>query len=93
MKTDQQVIREKDDLEFLKRPNLWPLWPIVPLKKYSDNDVMPETALALLDNKYERGGKLRLYTGVTANLLLFNSTMPHVMKTPEEIVALGWKVD
>jgi hypothetical protein len=87
MKTDAEVLREKDDVEFLKRPNLWPRWPLLPLKKVIIHSLDTAVAVEAPD------GMVWLYTGDTANIYMFNPKGPRELLSPEEIVARGWKVD
>jgi hypothetical protein len=33
-KSDNAVLREQDDLKMMRRPHLWPWWPVLPIKNY-----------------------------------------------------------
>lgn len=87
MKSDKQVITEPfDHLEMLKRPHLWPAWPRLPMKRHR-NSVL-EVAIAIEGE----GNIVQFLEGV--NIYMEPDTWPlPMMRTPEDIIADGWKVD
>lgn len=44
-KTDTRVVESRDDAEMMRRPNLWPRWPVLPLKRRSAETGFPETGM------------------------------------------------
>lgn len=86
MKTDEDVKREKDDLEMLKRDHLWPQL-VLPLKRMRDG--VMETAI--LDDPCPPAERWMLREGVT--MFDGRAGRPVFYESAEAIIAAGWKVD
>lgn len=87
MKPDAVVLSERDDAEMMKRPNLWPAWPILPLKRKKGPGESEEGFIA--DSLQPN----RVYL---ANMFMIGVINPLPFQdydSPEAIVADGWKVD
>lgn len=88
MKSDKQVLEEIDHLEMMKRPHLWPRWPVLPIKRWHDDTRVMDFAILLEDE----GNSV---------LFHFNASLYQrpgewgvgVSRTPESVVADGWVVD
>lgn len=75
------------DLEFMKDPNKWPMWPFLPLKNRGLRQTSPDRPSVglLTENGFCMG----------ANLFDPESVVkiePQAI-TPEQLIALGWEVD
>lgn len=55
MKTaeEQRIVRERDDLAMMKNPNLWPAWPVLPIKKRNSKGGFPESAFLIEAQDYK----------------------------------------
>ena len=86
MKSDKEVLTRLDNLEMLKRPHLWPRWPVLPLKRYADGHL--DCAVAVEDE----GNMIQLYENV--NIYMSKSAWGKpALLTAEEIIAKGYVVD
>lgn len=86
MKTDEEVKREKDDLEMLKRDHLWPQL-VLPLKRIRDGNL----EVAVLDDPCPPAERWMLREGVT--IFDGRAGRPVFYESAEAIIAAGWKVD
>lgn len=87
MKTDEDVKREKDDLEMLKRGHLWPAL-VLPLKRKGENGF---TETAVLDDPCPPAERWMLREGVT--MFDMKAGRPVFYESAEAIIAAGWEVD
>lgn len=90
-KTDSQVVDEMDDVEMMRRPHLWPLVLVLPLKRSRDGG-LPEPAL-LYDPRATFDGAYIVDEGMTPYGAAFGETVQRTYASPEEITADGWRVD
>jgi hypothetical protein len=86
-------------LLFLSRPELWPVWPYLPLIRRQPG--AGEDECGLLFDIFHLDGR----TGLSASVFLTNLfTMPQTFEeflalpreqydSPEEVYAAGWRVD
>jgi len=88
-RSDQEILDDRDSVEMMRRPNIWPQWPILPLNKGR----LPalQEGLYLDAEGYEN-------TVVLCNLFLFDGgKMESYEKVKydsiEAVVADGWEVD
>lgn len=86
----ERIKRERDDVVMLKNPDLWPRWPLCPVKRYDkskphgfpDCGVVTEGRFVVfMVNLY------RVSPGV------FDSCEKHEYESYEDMVADGWMVD
>lgn len=88
MKSDKQVLQEIDHVEMMKRPHLWPRWPVLPLKRWRENARVMDFALVLEDE----GNSILFY--IDANIYQSPGEWGvGVQRTPEDVAAEGWVVD
>lgn len=83
---DLLVIQNEDHKEFMKRPWLWPLETILPLKRRLSST---ELEMGLLARSDVEKGLFRVYLGTT---LCTSGTFIHY-DTSESAAAAGWRVD
>lgn len=86
MKTDEEVKRQRDDAQMMRRDHLWPQM-CLPLKRHKDGDL--ETAVLL--SPPAEGEKWSILEG--GNLFDLRRGRPVEYDSPEAIVAAGWLVD
>jgi len=91
-KSDTKVLQEQDDVEMLKRPSLWPRWPIIPVKRYPDGSNRPRCGV-VFDDRGDTWSVLLVNMFVLAELPLIDGVEKIVYDSPEAIVADGWMVD
>jgi hypothetical protein len=84
-----------NDLEFMKHPDSWPNWPLLPIKHYAPAEHQQDLAVVLVvgNGKYAIAKDANLFqladdlaTGTPRNIQ-WEAT------TPEALVADGWVVD
>ena len=93
MKTDEQVLTTHDHLEMMKRPRLWPQFPLLPLKRRAKKG-RPTTAILTSTVGHQT-------TVVLVNIFEFVLDKEKDLdKYPKEeydsyeaICAAGWRVD
>lgn len=85
--TDQEVITNKNDAEFIKRPHLWP-HEALPLKKAWDGDDLP---IGVLIYKHEQIVVLENMS--IMGISFGQEVIERTYATAEEVVADGWRVD
>lgn len=88
-KTDDQVVDDMDDVEMMRRPHLWPLGSMLPLKREPAKGGPLETAV--LRHPYEADG-YEVAEGMTVFGAL-GEVVHRIYASPEEIAADGWRVD
>ena len=86
------------NLLFLGRPDLWPVWPFLPLVRRSDGQ--EEECGVLCDVLGLTGRPGHSATVHFANVFLLPPTLEgllalprEVFDTPEEVFAAGWRID
>lgn len=89
MKSDQQVIQDRDDIEYIKRPHLWAHGWFVPVKQRM---VAGDIKVGVLMNDRAGGYK------VLENMTMFGTSfgepvIEHEYLTPEAVATAGWIVD
>ena len=83
------VQTERESIDFLKRPHVWPCWPVCPVKRYVEQGKFPDTGVILADG-----------TWIVYRICLFlltkgelESCEKHEYESVEALVADGWEVD
>lgn len=83
-----------DDVEIIRNPQLWPMWPYLPLKRPTIAG-FPECRLAVATA--EPMTVVRIYKANLFNLPPtkeeFENTFDKEYESPEEVVWDGWQVD
>lgn len=85
---EQRILRERDDLAMMKNPDLWPAWPILPLKNRESATV--GFLLEATDCKF------KIFLGNFWKLGeegYFESLETKTFDSFEAIIAEGWHVD
>ena len=79
---------ERKDLEYLKDPNLWPAWPVLPLKRKKLSGGWPEFGYVIAVE-----GQLTWIR--SGNIFAMDPTDPvtYTYETPEALLADGWVVN
>lgn len=81
--TDEEVLGQRNDLEMIKRPHLWPHQMRLPLKRRADGK------LGFLSANHE--DKYRVFIGF---FFFHTETCPSIpYESPEEILDDDWMVD
>lgn len=88
MKSDEQVIEDRDDIEFLNRPHLWS-YQFTPLKQRM---VAGDIKVGVVFRRSEGGFQ------VLENMTIFGTSfgeevIEHQYDTADEVIAAGWIVD
>ena len=103
MKSDEEVIRDQDDVEYLKRPHLWQRVQMPDgVKRTCPLNRMPEGGQGFDDLQVGcvmQTGEPPLWTVFLINLFLLPSIKQlqaverEIYTTPEELYEAGWRVD
>ena len=78
------TLQSKKDREFIANPNLWPVWPYLPLKKGPQN----QFTAVLFDGGF---GKYKI--AEDANLYKLYEVKIWKDIVLDQIISSGWKVD
>lgn len=81
-----RVLGPGDDLEMITNPDLWPMWPYLPMKRRVDSSI-PESGFFYSTSL--RGNTVVFYEG---NMITAKSANKTDL-TPEQVLAAGWIVD
>ena len=81
MKKDQ-IIKDRNHLEMMRSPDLWPRWPYLPIKRSRGHDV--ECKVLVATNPP---------TIIDTNLWMITGQEERTVVDPEQLVADGWEVD
>jgi hypothetical protein len=85
---------DADHIKMMSEPNLWPRWPILPIKKYVAGRQLADTAVlvncSLSDNRvrFTEGNMWSL-----SNADVYNTWQNGPVADPVALVAAGWVVD
>jgi hypothetical protein len=80
------------ELEFIKNPDNWPNWPMLPLKK-PGSAFTDQNGIAVLVEDREVKGQIRFRLYIGQNIYDFSPRGEHSIVTPEDVVRAGWKID
>lgn len=72
------------DLEFIKDQNMWPAWPLLPLKRYKDGNY--ETAVLRATEPLTLAENVNMWS-------YHPDTASSIPVTADEVLARGWKID
>jgi len=84
--SDQEVMEQRNDLEIIKRPWLWP-HAVLPLKRVVDGQLQ----LSVVRIGSRREGTVKVSYG--ANMFSLTGRETWVDVRPEDLVRDGWEVD
>lgn len=89
MKSDQQVLQDRDDIEYIKRPHLWTYGWFVPVKQRM---MAGDRRVGVLTQEQQGGYK------VLENMTMYGTSFGEPVierkyETPEAVTAAGWMVD
>jgi len=84
--------RQSDDVKFLNRPNVWPCWPLCPVKRYEPaNDGFPVCGIVIEKVPIVYETNMFALSGMTS--VEIEALKKHKYDSMEELVADGWLVD
>ena len=86
---DVQKERQSKSISFLKRPHVWPCWPVCPVKRHVGQGMLPDIGIVVADGTWIVY-RISLFTATAADL---ESCEKHEYETVEALVADGWEVD
>ena len=87
--SDRDVVEKRNHVEMMKRTQLWPQWPMLPVKRWTGRDMECAVLLDVAEGKK--------YTLYFANLYMLPDDLTTCQQREydsfEAIVADGWEVD
>lgn len=81
----RNIVADRDDVGMMSHPDLWPNWPLLPLKRYVDNDF--ETGYLMMTGS----NAIQFRRGNVFGPKETDEVIPYT--SFEELVELGWRVD
>lgn len=81
---------ELSDLELMRKPNEWPQWPVLPVKRYPEGQTWPEVGIMVEGSGEVANPKVwltNMFTGIKPE------TKAEDYKNLDEVIAAGWVVD
>jgi hypothetical protein len=75
------------DIAGMKDPDIWPQWPLLPLKRYEQGSHRMQTGYLVAQEK----DRWSVYLGNVWAVQITDPAQPY--DSPEAIVADGWEVD
>lgn len=104
---EERIMRERDDLAYLKNCGMWPRWPYCPVKNQTNEtirkerkDSFPVCGVVFDENPLGKGGPiwatptvylLNIFAGWTAEQ--FKECKKYEYESLEAMVADGWVID
>lgn len=89
---DSPEHRAQRDLAFMRDPNRWPNWPVLPLKNRALRQSHPDQPSFGLLAEGDEPGKPWLFSQ-GANLYGPHGVYDYLPCTPEDLIANGWEID
>jgi hypothetical protein len=90
-----KIIQERNSLAMIKSPELWPAWPVLPLRKDMPNGVRKLGIVVTLEGiSTSTVFEVNLFQVTSLRDMLTDPTIDkHEFASPEALVADGWEVD
>lgn len=86
---------ENDHKQMMSHPDQWPVWPVLPVKRYKQPGVFPVLGILLAVKSMQHTVfEVNMFEAVDLKSLVTDPAVTkHVYKGVDEILADGWVVD